>query len=183
MPRAWPPPPAFVRSTPRSTGSMVRTTKGMATSAWPMGTIHQVAAPVDRIRVERDQHAEADRDRRRGDRQHERRVEQPAARPGSGDRQRGQRADDQGDDHGDRHERSDVSSAATGSTPMADARPHLDRPEVAPSGERVAAAGAQRTLDERDHRQSDDDRRDAQRWCRRAGVADRAAVLGAACRQ
>ena len=64
----------------------VRTTNGTATSAWPTGTSHHDGAPVERRRVERDEHAEPDRHRRRRDRQHQAGVEQPTVPVGGGDR-------------------------------------------------------------------------------------------------
>ena len=57
------------------------------------GTSHHDARQSTGGVVERDEHAEADRHGRRGDRQHQSGVEQPAAAPGGRDRQRGEGAD------------------------------------------------------------------------------------------
>ena len=56
----------------------------------------------------------------------------------------------------------------------ADARPHLGPAEVAPRGERVAGAGAQRALDEGDERGGDGDARSSRRRRRRSGAGGRA---------
>ena len=62
-------------STARSTGSMVRTTKGTPTSACASGTRIQERPQVQRRLVERDQEAEADGHRGHAERQHQQRVE------------------------------------------------------------------------------------------------------------
>ncbi len=60
---------------PRRTGSTARTTNGTATMAWPSGTSHHEARQSIGPLVERDEHAEPDRDRRSRDGQHHRGVE------------------------------------------------------------------------------------------------------------
>ena len=119
------------------------------------------APPVDRRGVERDQDAEADRHRRRGERQHQPGVEQAPGAPGRGDG-RGRRAARcrRATTVATAVVRSEIPIAATGSTPML--MPGRG-PRRARACARRRASGrslaAQRTLDERDERGHHDERR------------------------
>ena len=140
-------------STLRSTGSTARTTNGTATRAWPTGTSHHDAAPVDRRHVERDQQAEADRDGRRGDRQHQPGVEEPPGPAGGGDGERGEHADGERDRRGDHRrahghadggERVDAEVDAGSDLGPSEAAPRRrasSRPSPAASARRAPPAG------------------------------------------
>ena len=119
------------RGMERSTDSMARTTNGTATSAWPSGTSHHCARQSNGRRVERDQHAETDRHRRRAERQHQACIEKLAESRRRGDRGGREEADDRGDQRGDDGEPQGRRDRRDGVDAEAGARPHLGVAELA----------------------------------------------------
>ena len=98
--RAAPRPRAGAGRCARSTGSTARTTNGMATRAWAIGTRIHVPRRSSGRPVDRDEQPEADGHGRRAERQHQAGVEQaPAPRPAPvGDGGRRQPAEHDGEE-------------------------------------------------------------------------------------
>ena len=131
----------------------------MATSAWPSGTSHHAARQSNGGCVERDQHAEADGDRRRAERQHQAGVEQLAEARRRVDRGRCQDPDGGGDHRRDDCEPQRGDERRQRVDPEPDAGSDLGVPSLRPRGQRPAVADVERTTDQRHDRRADGDAR------------------------
>ena len=128
-------------------------------------------APVERWCVERDQHAETDRDRRRTERQHQADVEHPTAAAEGADRDHGGDADHERERRGPDGRDGGTLEGSERVDAETESGPDLVVAQRAPRRQRVPVLEPQRTFDERQEWSQHDRGRDADSGADREPVA------------